>query len=441
MHRVFVFVTLALALVVTAGVAPRAAIAAGADSSRSLPTSVPPETLRFTPGPEDSSGRPVPAAHWPGGPPEQWLQAPFGDGLLTDLEAWRTRRHAGYQGDMIVDYNRVDQLRAGANVQVGPVHGMLPRVGSRLEYSTGRDRFLYGLQVEQPLVESGRYLVGGSFVDRTDHGDLQHIGDIENTLAMLFGRQDYRDYFGREGGSIYLQARWRRFSNVSLLWRADRWRSLPLQEGTRSWFHTDRDLRDNPPIDDGTSRAVSLRFERLAHRTAQTRSGTYHWIDLERAGAGLGGDFTYTRALFDVRNVLRLSPASTLSLRGVLGTTLAGTLTRQREFTVGGVDGLRAHSFAQYRGNQAALGQAEYTIGFWRFSTHLFEGGLHAIGFVDTGRAWQGPHHWDVTKQQFQTDGGLGLSTSEDNVRVYVARDLQKSHAKAVWSLRLQRPF
>jgi hypothetical protein len=38
-------------------------------------------------------------------------------------------------------------------------------------------------------------------------------------------------------------------------------------------------------------------------------------------------------------------------------------------------------------------------------------------------------------------DGGLGLTTAEDNMRVYVARNLQQEHAAAVVSVRLQRPF
>ncbi len=425
--------------------AARAQAPGGADTLHVLRTGIPPDTLRFTPLPEDTmaQGAPgaksAPAAHR--GSVDQWLQAPFGDGLLSDLDAWRARLHAGYQLDGIISYNRVDRLRTGTNFQAGPVYGRLPRVGARLEVAWDRERVLYGLQIEQPIDEDGRYFVGASAVRRTDHSDLQHIGDIENSLALLFGRQDYRDYFEREGAGGYVQARVARFSTVSLHLRADDWRSLALDRGTRSWFHTDRPLRANAPIDEGRSRVVTLRFERLAHRTALTRAGFYHWAEFERAGAGLGGDFDYTRALLDLRSVLRLSPAATLSVRGVAGSSLAGTLPRQREFTAGGVDGLRAHMFSQFRGNQMALAQAEYTIGLWRVSSQMFQGGLHAILFVDTGRAWSSANRWNVFDQELEADGGVGLSTSEDNVRVYVARDLKESHADFVVSLRLQRPF
>ena len=105
-------------------------------------------------------------------------------------------------------------------------------------------------------------------------------------------------------------------------------------------------------------------------------------------------------------------------------------------------DGLRAHQLNDYVGNQVVLGQAEYTIGMWALRGNGFEAGLHAITFVDFGTAWDNPNNrWDVQHQRIANDGGFGLATSEDNLRVYVARDLTNPDAPVVWSLRLRRPF
>ena len=124
------------------------------------------------------------------------------------------------------------------------------------------------------------------------------------------------------------------------------------------------------------------------------------------------------------------------------GSAFAGTLPRQREFTAGGIDGLRGHTFGAYRGNQIALAQAEYTVGLWSISNELFEGGLHAIVFLDAGRAWQNASdRFDAARQPMQADGGFGFSTSEENVRIYFARNLQRPDADFVVSLRLKRPF
>ncbi len=273
--------------------------------------------LRFTPTGGDSLGageEPLETSFLENDE-EEWLQAPFGERLLIDPARWRSEDRGRHNEDLLLDYNRVDQLRLGVGHQWQITRSMYPRVGGRLEYSFGRERTLYGFQIEQPLRPPGRIAVGASFVRRTDHLDLQQTEDFENTLAMLFGRQDWRDYFEREGLGAYLSWRVPDFSTVSVHVRSDDYRSLELRRGTRSWTNAGRTLRENPAVDDGRIRAFQLRLERLVHRTRGTRAGVYHWIEFERGGAGLGGDFDYTRALADLRSVFRLSPATTFSVR------------------------------------------------------------------------------------------------------------------------------
>ncbi len=423
-----------------AGVRPLAAAApprsSAADSSL--------ERIRFTPLESDSLGLESSADDHAGVSfsEDEWLRAPFGDDLLTDPDEWRSSSVRPIRSALNVDYNRVDRLRLGISLQAQRPETLGPRLGSRIEYAFGRDRVLYGVQLEQPLLPPGRLALGISAVRRTDHSELHQVDDRENSLALLFGRQDYRDYFEREGFGAYLSWRVPDFSTVSVHLRSDRYRSLPVDPGTRSWFQRDRPLRANPLVDDGTEHCVLLRLERLAHSTSRTRAGFYHWIEFERAGAGLEGDFDYERALADLRNVLRLSPGTTIAFRIVGGHTPSGTLPRQRQFTVGGVDGLRAHEFSKYRGDEMALAQAEYSIGILPARAPFLESGLHALAFVDAGRAWLNPDHvWDIGRQQIQADGGFGLGLAEDNLRVYFARDLQNPGSPFVISLRLQRPF
>ena len=432
---------LLLAALTLAGACP--ARAADPDSLGAAPHGL----LEFAPLASDSDSLAVPS------PPEEgrtgdaeWLSAPFGERLLTEPEAWRARRCHGLQRnarlDPIVDYNRVDLFRFGLTGELQNPSTMAPRIGGRYEYALGRRRALYGVQLEQPLFPPGRLSLGVSMSRRTDHSELQQVEDVENSLALLFARQDYRDYFEREGYGAYLAWRVPDFSVISVHARNDDYRSLRLQDGTRSFFEGHRALRENPEVDEGEIHAVLLRLERQTQRTARTRAGLYHWIELERAGHGMGGDFEYTRALADVRSVVRLSPTAALALRAVGGTTITGVLPRQKQFTIGGVDGLRAHAFAEYRGSQLLLGQAEFTTALSRVRPRGFDAGLHAIAFVDAGRAWDDAGHaWWPGRQRIQVDGGFGLTTSEDNLRVYVARNLQRARSDAVVSVRLQRPF
>lgn len=370
-----------------------------------------------------------------------WLRPPFGDHLITDPDEWRAG-HSHDEGELLVDYNRVDRLRIGAGWEFQSTQPLDPRFGARVEYSTGRERILYGVQLEQPLMRPGRLAFGISMVRRTDHSELHQVDDAENSLAMLFAREDFRDYFEREGFGAYVAWRVPDFSTLGLHVRNDRYRSLDLDRGTRSWFHRGRPLRDNPAIDEGETHTISLRSERLMHRTRAMRAGLYHWVEFERAGAGLGGDFDYARALADVRSVIRLSPATTLLLRGVAGTNLTGTLPAQKRFVTGGVDGLRAHPFGVFSGDRLALAQAEYVLGLWQLKHAPFEGGLQVIAFVDAGRAWDQPGSgFDLARQHVACDGGFGISTGDDDVRLYFARDLQDPDSDFVVTLRLQRPF
>jgi hypothetical protein len=252
------------------------------------------------------------------------------------------------------------------------------------------------------------------------------------------GRLDYRDYFEREGVDAYAAARWPGVTTVSGHLRNDGYRSLTALN-VRSWLHRDRTLRPNPPISEGDVHAFALRLERHAGRAG----GIYHWVELETAGHGLGGDFEYRRALADLRTVVRVSPGTRLTLRAVGGSALAGDVPPQRAFSIGGVDGLRAHSFGAFRGDQVALGQAEYTVGFGGWKNGRVDlGGIHAMIFVDAGHAWTNPaHDWDPARQHFALDGGFGIGTDEDDLRIYFARDLRNPDSDFVVSARLQRPF
>lgn len=375
-------------------------------------------------------------------PEDHWLRPPFGDQLLTDVDQWRSANGREVRWHARFDYNRVDPLRAGVGVQWMPRRPFVPRIGTRFEYAFGRERGLYGAELEQPLDPGRRLTLGASAVRATDHSELQQVENIENSIDLLFGRTDNRDYFEREGIGAYLSWRVPDFSTVSLHLRRDEYRSLARHPDARSIFFQDRPLRDNPGVDEGEGHTVTLRLERLAHRTRRTRSGLYHWIEIERAGGGLGGDFDYARALADVRSVLRLSPTTSLVVRGAGGTTTTGVLPFQKQFTVGGVDGLRAHSFDQYRGDQMVLGQAEYVVSLWRMRPGAYVSGLHVLTFLDVGRAWSDPdHRFEPWRQPLESDGGFGIGASEDGLRITFARNLQKARADFVISARLQRPF
>jgi len=398
-----------------------------------------PDTLQFEPVP--------PTDDWNGPELEvetrerserSWLQDPFHHSLLSHNRHVIYNDHGFSDFDGVLEYNRVDEVRLGFTTQAQGPWDYAPRFATEVSYTTGRKYWLYDVQLEQPLDRSNIFGIGAFMYRATDHLDLNQVNDFENSLALLFGKHDYRDYFERVGVDAYAAFRWPGVTTMSAHFRDDRYRTLPTID-VQSWVHNNRALRPNPAIDDGDIQAVAVRLERHASRTG----GLYHWVEFETAGHGLGGDFEYQRGLADLRTVVRVSPGMRLTLRGVGGSALNGDLPAQREFTVGGVDGLRAHSFAEFRGDQVALGQAEYTIGFGEWRKGGIEvGGIHAMFFLDAGHAWTNPtNDWDPAHQKFAVDGGFGIGTDEDDLRIYFARNLQSPDSDFVISARLQRPF
>jgi hypothetical protein len=415
----------------------------------------PPDTLFFTSAEPDSAASDSARLIWVDEeavdtgddepqPMDRWdrPRTPYGDHILREQGLRFGYGHGRQSVSILVDYNRVDLLRTGVNMQFQDEDSSMPRFGATIDYAWGRLAWLYGLQLEQPILDQRRLSVGVIMVKRTDHGILQQTSDWENSGALLLARQDYRDYFEREGFGGYIRSRLLGFTTVSVHARQDQFRSLPLDTGTDSWFNKDIPLRDNPAVTEGEGHTVALRFARQSRNPVRSRAGLTHWIEIEKAGGNLGGDFDYTRGLADLRGVLRLSPASEFAVHAIAGATFDGTLPPQRGFALGGVDGLRAHNTATFKGDQALLLQAEYDIALWSLRRRSFRGGLHALVFVDTGKAWSnGGRGWDVGDQKLAVDGGFGIAGADDGFRVYFAQNLQDPRPDLNVSLRLQRAF
>ena len=421
----------------------RAAHAQDADTSFVAAPADTSPGLRFTPFESDTVGESGQAAEesWHQDSGLHWPRAPYGEGLLTGIQPWAAEHHH-QDVEVLVDYNRVDALRLGIGWRMRGDQPWMPRLGARIEQVFGRERTNYGAQFEQPVQHNGRFAFGAFLLRRTDRNDLQQIGDVDNSLSMLFSHYDFRDYFEREGAGAYLLWRVPDFSNISLHVQNNHYRSLDAFGDLWSISHGNRPLAPNPAIDDGEAHSLLLRLESAVPGAHGGRPSFSHWVEIDRAAHGMGGDFDYLRAIADLRGVFRLSPTTSLALRGVAGSTPDGTLPRQKEFTLGGPDGLRAHPLDSFRGNRAALGQAEYDVSLWRVRGGGMGGGLHALAFTDAGTAWTNTGSgYDLGRQKLAVDGGFGLALSDNSLNVCFARDLQNFDQDFTILVRLERPF
>ncbi|MGA9120337.1 MAG: BamA/TamA family outer membrane protein, partial [Bacteroidota bacterium] len=367
--------------------------------------------------------------------------------------------------DGIFRYNRVEGLFLGMGSE------------KRYYWNSGRDLSAYGsvgyafkvhrwwgtvgLARQVALGESSGQLleVGLEAFDDPDSKDLWLIGSLENSMAALLMREDFRDLYERRGGSIHAAYYLRTdelFGEGSLTFRVERQSSL---EGRVSWsiFGGDKRFRPNPAIDDGVLRSIVVRGGFSTDKdTRIARDGWDLLATGEFAGRGLGGDFSFEQYILDARRHILLGRYDNIGVRLRIGTG-HGTLPLQRSFALGGLGTLPGFSFKEFSGmdfraNRMLLLNAEYIVNggalhdlnFWpRF---LFRH-MNLFFFTDAGIVREeseiasplsgfGGIKWN----EWRTDIGLGICSTNGNFRIGAA--WRTDHAEpARLYLRMASPF
>jgi hypothetical protein len=271
------------------------------------------------------------------------------------------------------------------------------------------------------------------------------LKDREVGWASFLLHRDYRDYYRRQGGSVYATLRLTRAFSLTAEGRDER--ELSLQ--TRNpWtlFRPDDVWRPNPAITDGRYRSAvgSFRFDTRndlgtpsagwfvtgEYELGQGRDITGQldpMVCLAFAGPCLDpaladGKLDYQRVAFDARSYLRLSPAGRLNLRLAGGGWVGGEpLPLQRRVSLGYPDPLPGYGFRQFSCggtglagepamcDRALVAQAEFRthLGFdfgpewasdWGDSGDEHYEPFHVSGpdlvvFADAGSAWKVDRH------------------------------------------------
>jgi hypothetical protein len=99
--------------------------------------------------------------------------------------------------------------------------------------------------------------VGGRLFDVVEGVEQWQLSNAEVGLASFFFHRDYRDYFGRHGGSIYAALRATEDADLTLSYSDERWRSrvtrdpFALAMNGLAW-------RENPQVDAGRFHVANL---------------------------------------------------------------------------------------------------------------------------------------------------------------------------------------
>ncbi len=374
----------------------------------------------------------------------------------------RVHTHEDHVFDMTARYNRVDAFYLAGSLAFEHRETYVPSARARLGYSWGREEWLGEVEVSQPVIgcDNGLSLGFNYHQDTYSHDfDEEIIGDTENTLAGIFLKEDFRDYYERVGASVFANVKAGSHVNIRVEYWKDDLASL-AQNTDWALFGGDKCFRCNPSLHTNMPycdlRRVSMCSMRMCSMgevfdpstpelgtmkslwglyTLDLRNdkenptrGLYARIGGEKAGGDLGGNYTFAKYWADVRKYTKIGPRWYLDLRMLAGAA-EDDLPPWKQYYVGGIGTLTARRFKEFRGDRVLLGSLEYRVGLGS--------DIHGAFFLDSGDAWS-PEERNC---DIKTDVGIALMDSDNDFRVSYAKKSEDLSGDGVWTLRLNRPF
>ncbi len=288
----------------------------------------------------------------------------------------------------------------------------------------------------------------------TDSKESWIIETNENTGAAVFIHEDFHDYFGREGFTLHTAYYYQNNeirAQMRIEFAADRYSSL---ERRTEWsiFGGNKVFRENPPVNEGRMRSVILRpgFSTV-EPTSRGQEGWSIQATAEVANENLGGDFSFSTFVADIRRYQPLGRLDNINVRLRVGTS-GGRVPAQKDFEMGGLGTLHARPYKSETGNRMILLNAEYILNadflhdldFWpswllRHVNFIF---MADAGFM---REAAPEHGWTegfdgMRLSDFKNDLGIGFSNRSGSVRAGFAWRTDVK-APARFFFRFTRPF
>lgn len=359
-----------------------------------------------------------------------------------------------------IRYNRVEGLYVGATINKEYWRKELPGypfVFGGVGFAFSEKLFEYQLGLEKGFFKDNYFAFGGELHLQMDTPDRWRIPQWENSLAAFLLKEDFHDYYQREGFSGYVI---QHFTDIVKLKASYFIESYDSTEKNTNWslFGGKKKFRENPPMDAGELR--SIKAELVLDTRNSKSSPTKGWFiqfEGEHAGSSLKGDFNFDRFLLDLRRYQPLGFSDAIDFRVRVGSS-KGNLPWQKSYHLGGISTLRGYDYKAFPhgvdftgGNRMILGQLEYRLGMEDYPDEIGLGLLnnfHLILFVDTG--WVGFADTDANFYQgfkslkwsdLKTDIGFALSNSSGNIRFQIAKRTDIGEKDFRFSFRVSRPF
>lgn len=370
------------------------------------------------------------------------------------------RREATKRYKSLVRYNRVEGLFIGAEFsrdywrQNEPEK---PFLFGHLGYSLSAKEFQYQAGFEKGFMSKSRLALGAEYHRMIDSPDKWFISDEENSIAAFLIKEDFQDFYLREGWSAYFNQNVTTALQWTLGWENEQFHSV---EKNTNWslFGGKKKFRENPEMSTGECKGLSLKVSYDSRNSVrETTQGWYVQLEAERAGGSYEGDYDFDRLLLDVRRYQPLGFGDGLDLRLRIGAA-KGDVPWQRRFYLGGIGTLRGFRYKSLPdgylspgGDQMILGQIEYRIGSQDFPDEIGMGifdFFNLILFTDIGWVNETEQSGSLFKgfkelhySKLKNDVGIALASHSGHVRIEVARRTDRGYKPFTFYFRIFKTF
>ncbi len=362
---------------------------------------------------------------------------------MSDFVPWN--EDEGFRPAVEMHYNRVDGFVCLLGVEYARHSLMHPRLLALRGWPSARADNYYSVTLEQPLFSPDGFSLGVSFYDRSswNREDERMITDIENSLLALFFREEFRNYYRRDGFTVFAHHRFSPRAFLRIEYSNDELSSLDAHDHVWTAFRRGLDWQENPPLERGVLDGAE-EYEGVIKGTVAevsydgtdeiTGAGWRFGLVTEFAGRSLGGDYDYRKHRVDASHLWVLSPTQTFYIKGAWGMASGTEFPSHKLFHLGGISNLRGYDFNEFDGKSMMFFSAEY--GVWVSDE------LATIYFVDGGQAWYGTTGFDSEEMKYDIGIGFRLDApGAGDIRIDVARPATTEEADIKTILRIETVF
>ncbi|MGO9481698.1 MAG: hypothetical protein ACLP05_07955 [Candidatus Kryptoniota bacterium] len=351
---------------------------------------------------------------------------------------------------LAADYNRVDGLFLGLGTDKDYFWGGEDEISPYgfAGYAFSLHKWRYQLGLDKWFGNEDRFELGVEAHSLTDSKDSWVIGPKEDFVYSILAREDFMDYYSRQGASFHVAQYYEMNSRITLSYDVDKYSSL-TNNTNWSIFGGDKVFRDNPAITDGWMRSLAVDVEHRNYTGDKIKQG---WLGDLHCESTLSGAFDFRILTADVVRYQSLVSGVQLNLRFRAGTS-SGELPLQKSYQLGGFNTLNAFPLYAFPGD--SLGNRMLLFNFeFLFNQDLFErthvpllDDVALILFGDVGQvkdAGASPGlagGWGViTSKDFKSDFGVGIGNDDGAFKIFVAWRTDVA-ASPTFGIRLAGPF